>query len=397
MRTVLEGFQKLNIHHILCDVLRRWRIIVLLVLAAGILSYGVLYCRYTADYSVSATLVVLTPEGDRSASGETVTLLSQLLSDSQLQQRMARDAGLDGFSGSATAAQLGNTNLIQLRVTSGTPALAMAEIGALMNCGYDITEDALGPVTVEVLEAPAPPNQPDRFRNPLSTAVRAMGLTLGALVLLFGYFSAKRQDGDENSGQRIDLFALLRHSGRRLKHIWWLPLLLAGLGAALSCSVARLRYSPVYRVSAVISVTAEAESDASQVRRQAGGVIPDLLTSQLLRNRVAEGLNIAPAGISIDAESLYGSNLIRLTVRADDPARAQQIYAALVEECPQVAAYVLGNVRCRELLHSGVPVAPYNTPVYWRQAVLGAGIAAAVFFGLLLLYGLQASKGGESA
>lgn len=401
MGAVLEFLQQSNTVRILRDVLCRWRMIIPLVLAAGIISYGILYCQYTADYSVSATLAVMTPDeagaGGHSASGETMALLTQLLSDARLQQRIVREAGLTGFSGSASAMRIGSTNLLRLRVTCDAPELAMAEIDALMGYHAVVTEPALGPVTMEALEKPVLPVHADRSRNPLSAAVRTMGVTLAALVLLFGYFSGKCRGEAEDPAGRIDLIVLFRATGRRLKRTWWILVLLAGLSAALSCGVAWLAYSPAYRVSSIVSVTAAHDSDISQVCQKAGNVIPDLLTSDLLRDRAADKIGISLSDGSIQAESLYGSSLIHLTVQTGDPQQAERLYAALLEECPQVASYVLGDILCRELLRLDTPDSPCNEPVYWRRAAAGAGIAAAAFLTLLLLYGLRQPEASTGA
>ena len=123
-------------------------------------AYLVLTNFYKPQYSGSATFVVMAKSStyssvvDISTANTVASTFSELLSGELMQQKVAAMAGISNFSGSITAENKENTNLVTLRVTAPTAKQAFAMINALSENHAVLTGKIFNNAVITTLSAP---------------------------------------------------------------------------------------------------------------------------------------------------------------------------------------------------------------------------------------------------
>lgn len=178
--------RELNISTILRDVRKNLWWILCISVSCGLLSFIVFHRSAGETYTVEATYVVTTGSSNSAIENlYTVSNMaytfSRILSSAEMSQIIAGDLG-DGYvGGSISAHVVEETNLLQIRVRSGSPRRAFQIIRSIMNnkdiiIGY-LSED----VRMNVLVRPVVPAAPDRNEG---VGKRALVVFLAALALL---------------------------------------------------------------------------------------------------------------------------------------------------------------------------------------------------------------------
>jgi len=192
---------------------------------------------------------------------------------------------------------------------------------------------------------------------------------------------------EEKTPQKLDLYVLLEDFLRQAKRLW-----LLGLAMVLICGVGMgflkgRNFTPQYQAYASFTVRVSNPlygSISSYNERTAQAMkdtFPTILTSDLLRVRVAEHLGSGLSGVSITADSR--ASIFTLTVRAADPQRAYDVLNAVIECYPQVSEFVIGSTELVLLDESGLPQAPVSTYSFRANAVKGAFFGAVAWCALV--------------
>ena len=196
---------------VVLDVCRHWLLILTLALAIGVGAYIVTDLSYTPVYKTSATMVVTT----RSSSTNVFTNLSsttslasvfdEVLNSSVFRRLIQEKAGVTGFSGQISAGAVPDTNLLTVTVSDADPRTAFLMIRAILENYQSLTEQIVGEVVMEVLQAPAVPLRPSNSVDPMGRMRQAMILTVAAACLVLAWLSVNRDAVRSDSEARAKL------------------------------------------------------------------------------------------------------------------------------------------------------------------------------------------------
>lgn len=187
-----------NLYTILKDLQYDWLAILLITISVGIFAYVGLSFRYHPVYQTTATMVVTNSGVNNNAyqnlyaASETAEKFSQLVNSSTMQRIVARDMGLDGFKGTASATYLEDSNLIQLTVVSDTPELSFLQMNAILNNYADVSRDLLGDINVTLLSSPEVPKWPTIPFSPGKWVLFSMMLAFAGVTALLAVLSSLR-------------------------------------------------------------------------------------------------------------------------------------------------------------------------------------------------------------
>ena len=188
---------------------------------------------------------------------------------------------------------------------------------------------------------------------------------------------------------------LLDEMWKALKKFW---VYLVGLIILLSVAFyayARIHYVPEYTATSTFTVTSSNASRSSSsynqaVATQMGKVFPYLLSSDAMTKLVAEDLGLSYVPGRIETETLFNTNMMTLSVTAEDPTTAYDILQSIIKNYPSVTEYILGDVTLNLVDGSGKPSSPSNQISYPQQILRGAVIG--LVLALLLLYFYAATR-----
>ena len=196
---------------------------------------------------------------------------------------------------------------------------------------------------------------------------------------------------DQEEG-RIDLYRLLPELGRALRRLFWVPLLLALLGAAAMGVRAWRSYVPRYHSEATFTIetSASALSDMAgsgsyydkATAEQLAKTFPYLLQSDLLQSLLRQELGVSWLNGSISARAVDNTSLFSLRVTSTSAQDAYDILETVIRIYPRVADYVVGSTEMHILTQPAVaaqPDAPFD-PVrsICKGALLGLALGLAV-------------------
>ena len=195
---------------------------------------------------------------------------------------------------------------------------------------------------------------------------------------------------EEKEEQKLDLFVLLDDFLRQAKRLWLLGLVLVLVCGAGLTGLKRMGYTPYYEAytSFTVRVSNPLYGGIGSYNEKTAQVMaetfPSILTSDLLKTRVAESLGLKNlAGVSITASSQ--ASILTLTVRAQDPQRAYDVLNAVIDCYPEVSEFVVGSTQLLLLDESGVPRNPIAVFNYRNTAVKGAMLGFVLWAGIVVV------------
>ena len=192
--------------------------------------------------------------------------------------------------------------------------------------------------------------------------------------------------------EEIDLVELIGNFFRIGKRIWWLFLLLVGLGIGGMAAVGYINYEPRYRCEATFTITTGDDSSFyynTNTADQMSLTFPYILDSSYFRSVLMETLGTQVLNGTLSAETIENSNMV--TMRAESPSAedARAILDAVLQVYPEVSRFVLGDIEFHLIDEIRTPTAPYNAPSLKRILGYGGlgGLALAVLIvGLMALF-----------
>lgn len=183
---------------ILRDILIRWRLILIITALVGLITYTVVNLAYQPTYRTNTTLVVTTRGSsstvyvNQSSTAELATVFTEIVESSVFRQIIQEEANLPSFRGKVTAYQVADTNLLTMQVSSADPRTAFLVTQAILNHYEDVTEQVMGDVVLEVLQAPVVPMAPANPVNAQGIMRKAMLIAMALSCVLFGWVSYSR-------------------------------------------------------------------------------------------------------------------------------------------------------------------------------------------------------------
>lgn len=199
------------------DALKKWWLAAAVALAAGMLAFAWTDKTDVPRYTARCTLAVYAQE-DGAPSNPLAKAFAEVVSSPVVEA--IGELQPDRFGGTIRAAVLEKTNLVTLSVTAGAPEKAVQAMECLLADHARITGPVTGALTLELVEPPAVPEEPDDPPQPMAAfrkaALGAGGAVLGLLLVLSWFRDTVR--GPEEAVEKLNhpyLGAVCRRSGFR--------------------------------------------------------------------------------------------------------------------------------------------------------------------------------------
>ena len=170
-----------------------------------------------------------------------------------------------------------------------------------------------------------------------------------------------------------------------------LPTILAAgvIAALLTVTVLQVTYRPAYTASATVAVNLKNASYASvysnlSTTTEIAGTLTELFESETFGVLAESQMGVSSLPGTLTARAVPETNLLKLSVTADDPADAFRTLRFLMENYDLISQHIFQNVILRELDGPVVPQSPSN-PLSLRPAVKWAFLAGAAGMAAALL------------
>ena len=189
----------------------------------------------------------------------------------------------------------------------------------------------------------------------------------------------------------IDLTVMAEDFFRILRKHWLLLVLAVIIGAAGYALVKNHSYVPQYTASTTYVISSSPDNQGSgnyyddALANQMSKTFPYILTSQILRDRIAEELGTGYVPGNIRATVMENTNFLTISVTDTDPQRAYQTLQAVLDTAPELTEAIAGKIYMELMDESGVPAAPDNARNLKGNAVLGGIAGGTVGVALMVL------------
>ena len=151
----------------------------------------------------------------------------------------------------------------------------------------------------------------------------------------------------------IDITEILSDYLRIFRRMWAWVLIFTILGAGLFYVRARLQYQPVYTASATFTVNIQREQQGiadsgsasffnNSTAEQMANTFPYILTSGVLKRKVAKDMNVSSVPGAINASVAENTNLLTISVTDQDAGRAYATLKSVEENYPAISEVIVG-------------------------------------------------------
>ena len=203
--------------------------------------------------------------------------------------------------------------------------------------------------------------------------------------------SVKENEKNQEEGL-IDIIEILNDYFRIFRRMWAWILILTIVCSSLFYVRGRISYSPYYTASATFTINIQKENQGindtssttyfdNAAAEQMATTFPYILTSGVLRRKVARDMGTSSVPGNITAVATANTNLFTISVTDSDAQRAYDTLQSVIENYPSVSEVIVGKTNMQMLDETGVPENPDNPEAFWKNAVKGA--AAGIALGLL--------------
>ncbi len=220
-------FERLDLFTMLRDILKQWWVILLFSLSAALLTSVIKTETFTPQYTVNTTFVV-TSKGLNSSVysnlNSTITMaeqFKQILDFNLMKSIVKEDLGLDSYDAVTDIEVVDNTNMLRMKVTSGSSVLSYRITKSILRNYHTVSDYVLSDVVLDVMEAPTIPTGPSNAQNVWDSMKRAFIVTAAALAILLAVFSFLKDTvkNEEDAKNKIDarfLGAVYREKTKRI-------------------------------------------------------------------------------------------------------------------------------------------------------------------------------------
>ena len=185
---------------------------------------------------------------------------------------------------------------------------------------------------------------------------------------------------------------------RGLKKFWWIIAFLCVFFCVFNVFRYHRKYTPMYKAEVTFTVSTQDKVssingitaynfyyDASTASHLAS-TFPYILSSNLLQEAVANDLNLPSLPVNLTASSVPGSNMFTLSSSGYDPQLTYDALISTMENYPDIAKYVVGNIKFNIITSPVLPSEPYNKPDYFSGVFKGITYGLVIGLVLLLFY-----------
>ena len=178
--------------------------------------------------------------------------------------------------------------------------------------------------------------------------------------------------------------------------VWniWVILLAALAGWFGVTGICDLTYVPQYTASATMAVSAKGESgnaySSLTVTSQMAEIFNEVFQSDVLREKIAEAMDVEKVEGEINSTVIQETNLLSLSATSANPRQAYMILDEALNNYESVSEYLFSNAVLRIVEEPTVPYAPSNVLNVDRYRKMGAAAGAAlVICGIGLMSALR--------
>lgn len=207
------------------DALRKWLLVVVVAVIAGMVAYVYTDSGYTPYYSTSSTLVLTTRDSastvydNLDSTSSLATVFTEVLNSSVMRSNILRELQMDSFNGAIRATAIEQTNLLTIQVAAGDPRTAFRVMQVLLEQHDMVTYEVMGDIILEVLEPPVVPVRPYNAvdsERAFNMAAAAAGAAMFALLVVMAYFRDVVRSKEE-AEEKLDCWCLgeIRHERKR--------------------------------------------------------------------------------------------------------------------------------------------------------------------------------------
>ena len=184
----------------------------------------------------------------------------------------------------------------------------------------------------------------------------------------------------ENNEDVIDLGVLFRDFLSIARRIWWLFLLLIGIGVGGTALFSYIGYTPMYVCQATFTVGTNVSDSGSygftysmSTAAQLSKTFPYILNSSYFNNRLLEEMGIDKLNGNLTATTIEDSNMVTMKATSPSPIDAKAILETALAVYPDAARFILGDMQFHVIDDITIPTEPYNEPNLKRILVYGGG------------------------
>ena len=204
--TTGAGFLPFDPIVLVMDVLKRWLIIVLAALMAGVGSYIYADSSYVPSYRTNTVFVVTTQGSSTTvynnltSTSNVATLFTELLNSSIMRKAIMEEMGVSSLDARISTSVIPNTNLISMSVTASDPRTAFLTAQTLIENHESLTYSVVDGIVMEVLQYPTVPTAPTNSVNASGTMKKMAflaGLAAAAALAVLSYQKDVVRSGTE--------------------------------------------------------------------------------------------------------------------------------------------------------------------------------------------------------
>ena len=202
---------------------------------------------------------------------------------------------------------------------------------------------------------------------------------------------SKNNIKNENTESTVEIRVLLSDIWRGIIKFWWIAVALAVLLGGIQFYRTRVRYVPVYSVSATFTVHTEnavlkGDNGVSaysfyydrDTADQLATVFPRVVGSKIVQRQVCSDLNVPAMPAAVTATCVQGTNMVTLTAVGDDPQLTYDTLLSVIDNYSSVADYIIGRTKLVMINDPVVPQKPSNTSD-WISSVSTASLIGLLF------------------
>lgn len=203
---------------------------------------------------------------------------------------------------------------------------------------------------------------------------------------------SEQENGKDREEGLIDITEIILDYLRILRRMWAWILLLAIVCSGLFYIRARTQYTPEYTASATFTINIQDDTQGTgessgttyfnnSTAEQMATTFPYILTSGVLRRRIAEDMGTDTVTGRINATVTENTNLLTLSVTDRDAGMAYATLQSVIKNYPEISEVIVGKTYMEMLDETGIPASPDNPKNFKRSAAEGAVVG--IMLGML--------------
>lgn len=217
----------LDLRSILRDLARSWWMILLLSLAAALLTYSAISIVHKPEYTVSTTFAVttegtsLSDASNISTAYSTAQKFSVILENNILKKKVAEELNMSSFTAKMSASVIPESNLMILSVTADSPQRAFEVLKSVLRNYPEVSNYVLPSLVLETLQQPEISGVPSNQLNVAKYMSYAFLLTMMCVIALLTVLSWYRDTvkNEVEFTQKVDgdLLGTIWHEKKKKK------------------------------------------------------------------------------------------------------------------------------------------------------------------------------------